>query len=63
MKSPSEQKWQGRWEQLTGKAKKFWGNLTDDDFKKIEGDYEELVGVINEKTGEAREDIEARLKE
>jgi uncharacterized protein YjbJ (UPF0337 family) len=61
MKSATGQKWQGRWEQLTGKAKQLWGDLTDDDLKKVEGKYDELVGVINEKTGETREDIEARL--
>jgi len=61
MKGATGQKWQGRWEQLSGKAKQLWGDLTDDDLKKVEGEYDELVGVINEKTGEAREDIEARL--
>jgi len=61
MKSPTGQKWQGRWEQLSGKAKQLWGDLTDDDLKKVEGKYDELVGVINERTGETREDIEARL--
>lgn len=54
-------KWEGRWDQLKGKAKQAWGDLTDDDLDVAEGDYEELVGKLEERTGEAREDIEAKL--
>jgi uncharacterized protein YjbJ (UPF0337 family) len=62
MKSPTGQKWQGRWEQLKGRVKQAWGDLTDDDFTKADGDYDELVGIINEKTGETREELEKRLE-
>jgi uncharacterized protein YjbJ (UPF0337 family) len=61
MSSSTGQKWQGRWEQLKGRVKQAWGDLTDDDFTKADGDYDELVGIINEKTGETREEIEKRL--
>ena len=54
-------KWEGRWDQLKGKAKQNWGELTDDDLDVAEGNYDELVGRIKERTGEAREDIEDRL--
>jgi uncharacterized protein YjbJ (UPF0337 family) len=63
MKGATQQKWQGRWEQLRGRAKQFWGDLTDDDFTRANGDFDQLVGIINEKTGEAREAIEERLNE
>jgi len=62
MKGATQQKWQGRWEQLKGRAKQFWGDLTDDDFTKADGKYDELVGIINERTGETREEIEERLQ-
>lgn len=54
-------KWEGRWDQLTGKAKQTWGDLTDDDLDVAEGNYEELVGKIKERTGESREEIEEKL--
>lgn len=54
-------KWEGRWDQLTGKAKQTWGDLTDDDLDVAEGNYEELVGRIKEQTGESREEIEEKL--
>lgn len=61
MKSATKQKWEGRWEQLKGKAKQVWADLTDDDLLRVEGDYEELVGTIKTKTGESREEIEQKL--
>lgn len=56
--SATRQKWEGRWDQLVGKAKKTWGNLTDDDVLRAKGDYEQLVGVIKERTGKTVEEIE-----
>jgi uncharacterized protein YjbJ (UPF0337 family) len=63
MQSSTSQKWEGRWDQLKGKARQFWGKLTDDDFTRSKGDFQELVGIIKEKTGETREEIERRLGE
>lgn len=62
MQSATAQKWQGRWDQLVAKAKQAWGKLTDDDLKVAEGNYDELIGKIKEKTGETREAIEERLR-
>jgi uncharacterized protein YjbJ (UPF0337 family) len=56
------QKWTGRWEQVRGKAKEFWGWLTDDDLTRLNGNVDQLVGLINERTGESREKIEERLR-
>ena len=61
MKDSTKQKWEGRWEQLTGKAKGLWGKLTNDDLLETKGDYERLVGRIKELSGETREDIERKL--
>ena len=54
-------KWEGRWDQLKGKVKQTWGDVTDDDLKVAEGNYDELIGNIKERTGETREEIEDRL--
>jgi uncharacterized protein YjbJ (UPF0337 family) len=63
MSTATQQKWTGRWEQVTGKAKEFWGWLTDDQLKQVEGNEDKLVGLIHERTGEAREAIEKRLRD
>lgn len=52
---------EGKWEQLKGSAKKAWGELTDDDFTKAEGSADKLFGVIQEKFGDTKEAIEAKL--
>jgi uncharacterized protein YjbJ (UPF0337 family) len=59
--SATRQKWEGRWDQLVGRAKQFWGDLTDDDVTRAKGDYEELIGVIKERTGKTREEIHKAL--
>ena len=62
-KSPTGQKWEGRWDQLKGRVKQAWGDLTDDEIDRLNGKYDELVGLIKERTGESREAIERRLRD
>lgn len=52
---------EGRWEQIKGRAKKAWAELTDDDFKKAEGSLDKLYGVIQEKVGDTKEAVKAKL--
>ena len=61
MDESTKMKWEGRWDQLKGKAKQTWGDLTDDQLDVAEGNYDELVGKIKEETGESQEEIEAKL--
>jgi uncharacterized protein YjbJ (UPF0337 family) len=48
---------------LKGKVKQAWGNLTDNELAAVEGNVDQLVGLIERKTGQSREQIEARLEE
>jgi uncharacterized protein YjbJ (UPF0337 family) len=52
---------QGTWDQVKGKAKRVWGELTDDDFLKAEGSAEKLYGIIQERFGDAKEVIKKKL--
>jgi len=61
MATATGQKWEGRWEQLTGRIKSLWGSVTDDDLTKAEGDYERVIGLLKEKTGKTREQLEEAL--
>lgn len=54
---------EGKWDQLTGKAKAKWGKLTDDDVKQVQGRREELVGRIKERYGVARDEAERQVDE
>jgi uncharacterized protein YjbJ (UPF0337 family) len=51
----------GKWKQLRGEAKKWWGELTDDDLDKIAGDRDKLVGMIQERYGYAKEEAEREV--
>ena len=55
------QELQGQWNQLQGKVKEKWGQLTDDDLRIQGGNLDQLVGKIQQKTGEGREAIEKFL--
>lgn len=61
MEQDTKLKWEGRWDQLKGKAQQMWGDLTDDDLDVAEGNFEELVGNIKERTGESADAIQDRL--
>ena len=61
MDESTKMKWEGRWDQLNGKAQQTWGDLTNDDLDVAEGNYDEFVGKIKERTGESTEDIKRKL--
>ena len=46
---------QGNWKQLKGKAHQAWGDMTDDEWAKIDGRREELSGVLQTKYGTAKD--------
>jgi uncharacterized protein YjbJ (UPF0337 family) len=53
--------------QIRGEAKKWWGELTDDELDKVSGEYDKFVGLIQEKYGYARDraekEVDRRLDE
>jgi uncharacterized protein YjbJ (UPF0337 family) len=53
----------GQWNTLKGKVKEKWGQLTDDDLRMAEGNVDQLIGRIQQRTGEARRNIEQYLDE
>ena len=52
----------GKLKQLTGEIKRKWGKLTDDDMTQADGSMEQLVGRIQERSGDQREAIEKWFK-
>lgn len=59
----NQQTLQGSWNELKGKIRSKWGQLTNDDLQTFDGNVERLVGMIQRKTGEARGQIEGYLEE
>lgn len=52
---------QGQWNKIRGQVKEKWGQLTDDDLTIHAGNVDQLIGRIQQKTGEGREAIERFL--
>jgi uncharacterized protein YjbJ (UPF0337 family) len=52
----------GKWKQMRGELKTWWGKLTDDDFDRIGGEKDKLVGLIQERYGYTREQAEQEVK-
>jgi uncharacterized protein YjbJ (UPF0337 family) len=49
---------EGKWKQMRGQAKSWWGKLTDDDLDKVSGKYDTLIGLLQEKYGYTRQQAE-----
>ena len=63
MDTPLEQRLAGSWNQAKGRIREAWGALSDDDLDRCEGKIEQLIGRIQDKTGDARESIRRKLDE
>jgi uncharacterized protein YjbJ (UPF0337 family) len=47
----------GNWNEMKGKLKQKYANLTDDDLKFSEGKTDELLGKLQKKTGKSRQEL------
>ncbi|HXH13030.1 MAG TPA: CsbD family protein [Alphaproteobacteria bacterium] len=58
---------EGRWRQMRGDLRSWWGKLTDDDLERIGGKKDRLIGVLQEKYGYTREtaqqEVDRRFRE
>ena len=54
---------EGKWRQLRGAIREKWGDLLDDQRKKMAGKKEILVGKLQERYGVKREEAEEQLDE
>jgi uncharacterized protein YjbJ (UPF0337 family) len=46
---------EGRWRQMRGELRSWWGKLSDSDFEKIAGKKDRLIGLLQEQYGYTRE--------
>jgi len=57
---------EGKWKEMRGQVKEWWGKLTDDDLETVGGKYDQLLGLLQQKYGYTREaaeeEIERRFK-
>jgi uncharacterized protein YjbJ (UPF0337 family) len=52
----------GKWKQMRGQVKQWWGKLTDDDLDRIDGAMDKLAGTLQERYGWQRDEVEREMK-
>jgi uncharacterized protein YjbJ (UPF0337 family) len=52
----------GQWKQMRGALRSWWGKISDDDFERIGGQKDKLIGVIQEKYGYTRDQAESEVE-
>jgi uncharacterized protein YjbJ (UPF0337 family) len=53
----------GQWKQARGIVKQRWGELTDSELDRVEGNQEELAGILQEKYGYTKEKALAEVND
>lgn len=59
----NEQILKGNWNIIKGRLRERWGQLSGQDLDAAHGNVEQLVGMIQRQTGEARESVEKFLSD
>jgi uncharacterized protein YjbJ (UPF0337 family) len=49
---------EGKWKEMRGQVKEWWGKLTDQDLDQAAGNAEQIVGLLQQKYGYTRERAE-----
>jgi uncharacterized protein YjbJ (UPF0337 family) len=52
----------GSWNEIKGKLKQSYGNLTDDDLVFAEGKDDELIGRLQKKLGKTKEEVRHEIE-
>lgn len=63
----NEDIFEGKWKEMRGQIKEWWGKLTDDDLEQAAGNTEQIIGLLQHKYGytrqSAEEEFNRRIKE
>ena len=52
---------EGKWKEMRGQVKEWWGKLTDDDLDRVDGKADQIVGLLQQKYGYTKEYAEEEL--
>ena len=52
----------GSWNEIKGKLKQTYGNLTDDDLVFAEGKDDELLGRLQKKLGKSKDEVKQMIE-
>jgi uncharacterized protein YjbJ (UPF0337 family) len=61
--SMTKLQFKGNWNELKGKLKQKYGQLTDNDLEFAEGKDDELLGRLQQKLGKTKEDLRREIED
>ncbi len=53
----------GKWNEIKGALQEKYGQLTDDDVSRAHGDIQQLIGIVEQRTGQARAEVEQFVRQ
>ena len=56
------QRLKGKWDEIKGKLKQKYADLTDDDLMYTEGKEDELYGKLQQKLGKTKEEVQREIE-
>lgn len=59
----NEDIFEGKWKEMKGQVKEWWGELTDDDLDRVGGKKDQLVGIVQQKYGYTKEEAEEEVNQ
>jgi uncharacterized protein YjbJ (UPF0337 family) len=61
-KAMSDLNIKGNWNEIKGKLKQEYGDLTDDDLIFVEGKEDEMLGRLQQKLGKKKEELASEIR-
>lgn len=59
----NEYRIKGNWNEIKGKAKERWGELTNDELDQIDGSADQLIGAIQKKYGRSLDEAKSEVED
>jgi len=57
----NEETLKGKWTEIKGEIKTQWGKMTDDELEKTSGNLVSIIGLIQQRYGAKKEEIQERM--
>ena len=54
---------EGKWNEMRGQVKEWWGKLTDDDLERVGGKADQMIGLLQQKYGYTKEHAEEEFNQ
>jgi uncharacterized protein YjbJ (UPF0337 family) len=58
----NEETIKGKWNEIKGEIKTQWGKMTDDELDKTLGNFTSIAGLVQQRYGAKKEEIQAKLE-